>query len=152
VIIKGKNQGAVFWANIISLLRKAVSFLRHQLPKQKSETSPPKISLKRLIIIVCTTIFLWTFFASYMIYRNTPGKVSSFAADLIDMKVRNVKKKTKDALKIATLGPFNWIIAKFSGADLPEVYIDIKFKHFRKLEEKRKKSLRLGVLITEEND
>ena len=51
-------------------------------------------------------------------------------ANVIGLNARENKKKTKEALKAATLGPLRWMGAQFLGTGLPEVYIDIKFKHF----------------------
>jgi hypothetical protein len=55
----------------------------------------------------------------------------------IIIKIANARTADK-ALKAVTLGPFRWMDSYIRGADLPEVYIDIKFKYFRKLQEKRK--------------
>ena len=120
--------------------------------RRKISSPSNKISFKQLALIVFSSIFLWTFFASYMIYRNTPKKMITELADLIGLKARENKKKTKEALKAVTLGPLRWIAAQLSDPQLPEVYIDIKFKHFRKLQEKRKEALLRGVLFKEEDD
>ena len=69
----------------------------------------------------------------------------------IIIKIANARTAEK-VFKAITLGPFRWMDSHIRGVDLPEVYIDIKFKHFRKLQEKRKESLQRGVLITAEGD
>ena len=67
------------------------------------------------------------------------------------IKIANARTAEK-VFKAITLGPFRWMDSHIHGADLPDVYIDIKFKFLRKLQEKRKESLQRGVLITTEGD
>nr|MCS5590554.1 CotH kinase family protein [Candidatus Thioglobus sp.] len=135
MIIKGQKREATSWANIFSTLRK------NRLPNPNDQTPPAKTSLKQLIFTAFVAIFLCIFFAVYMINKNPQ----------IIIKIANARTADK-ALKAVTLGPFRWMDSYIRGADLPEVYIDIKFKHFRKLQEKRKESLQQGVLITRADD
>jgi len=67
------------------------------------------------------------------------------------IKIANARTAEK-VFKGITLGPFRWMDSHIRGADLPDIYIDIKFKFFRKLQEKRKESLQRGVLFTREGD
>ena len=69
----------------------------------------------------------------------------------IIIKIANARTAEK-VFKAITRGPFRWLDSHVRGVDLPEIYIDIKFKHFRKLQEKRKESLQQGVLITRADD
>ena len=135
MIIKGRKREATFWANIFSTLRKK------RLPHPNDQIPPAKTILKQLTFTALVAIFLCIFFAVYMINKNPQ----------IIIKIANARTADK-ALKAVTLGPFRWMDSYIRGADLPEVYIDIKFKHFRKLQEKRKESLQQGVLITRADD
>ncbi|MBT4127545.1 MAG: hypothetical protein HOE32_02715, partial [Nitrospina sp.] len=99
------------------------------------------ISLKQLFWTAFTAIFLSVFLAVYLINKNPQ----------IVFKIANARTVEK-VFKAITLGPFRWIDSHIRGADLPDVYIDIKFKFLRKLQEKRKESLQRGVLITTKDD
>ena len=135
MIIKGLKRGTTSWVNILSMFRK------NRLPRQGDQTSPLGTSLKQLVFAVFAAIFLCAFFAVYMINKNPQ----------IIIKIANARTAEK-VFKAITRGPFRWLDSHIRGVDLPEIYIDIKFKHFRKLQEKRKESLQRGVLITDEDD
>ena len=135
MIIKGLKRGTTSWVNIFSTFRK------NRLLSQGDQTSPLETSLKQLVFAVFAAIFLCAFFAVYMINKNPQ----------IIIKIANARTAEK-VFKAIPRGPFRWLDSHVRGADLPEVYIDIKFKHFRKLQEKRKESLQRGVLITTEGD
>ena len=133
--LKSRKREANFWANVFSTFRK------NWLPSYGDQTLSEKTTLKQLVFTVLAAIFLCAFFAVYMINKNPQ----------IIIKIANARTAEK-VFKAITLGPFRWMDSHVRGADLPEVYIDIKFKFFRKLQEKRKESLQRGVLITGEDD
>ena len=135
MIIKSRKREATFWANVFSTLRK------NSLLKQRDQIHSEKTNLKQLAFAVFGAIFLCAFFAAYMINKN-PQMI---------IKIANARTAEK-VFKAITLGPFRWIDSHIRGADLPDVYIDIKFKFLRKLQEKRKESLQRGVLITTKDD
>ena len=135
MIIKSRKREATFWANVFSTLRK------NSLLKQRDQIHSEKTNLKQLAFAVFGAIFLCAFFAAYMINKN-PQMI---------IKIANARTAEK-VFKAITLGPFRWMDSHIHGADLPDVYIDIKFKFLRKLQEKRKESLQRGVLITTEGD
>ncbi|MBT3516975.1 MAG: hypothetical protein HN465_05270, partial [Nitrospina sp.] len=135
MIIKSRKREATFWANVFSTLRK------NSLLKQRDQIHSEKTNLKQLAFAVFGAIFLCVFFAAYMINKN-PQMI---------IKIANARTAEK-VFKAITLGPFRWIDSHIRGADLPDVYIDIKFKFLRKLQEKRKESLQRGVLITTKGD
>ena len=135
MIIKSRKREATSWTNIFSTLQK------NSLLTQRDEIHPEKTNLKQLAFAVLGAIFLCAFFAAYMINKN-PQMI---------IKIANARTAEK-VFKAITLGPFRWIDSHIRGADLPDVYIDIKFKFLRKLQEKRKESLQRGVLITTKGD
>ena len=135
MIFKGRKQEATSWINIFSTFRKK------NLPIYSDQKLSEKATLKQLVVTVFVSIFLCAFFAAYMINKNPQ----------FFLKIAN-PGTAKKVFKAITLGPFRWLDSHVRGADLPEVYVDIKFKHFRKLQEKRKESLQRGVLITTEGD
>ena len=135
MIIKSRKREATSWTNILSTLQK------NSLLTQRDQIHPEKTNLKQLAFAVLGAIFLCAFFAAYMINKN-PQMI---------IKIANARTAEK-VFKAITLGPFRWIDSHIRGADLPDVYIDIKFKFLRKLQEKRKESLQRGVLITTEGD
>jgi hypothetical protein len=135
MIIKSRKREATSWTNIFSTLQK------NSLLTQRDQTHPEKTNLKQLAFAVLGAIFLGAFFAAYMINKN-PQMI---------IKIANARTAEK-VFKAITLGPFRWIDSHIRGADLPDVYIDIKFKFLRKLQEKRKESLQRGVLITTKGD
>ncbi|MBT6296559.1 MAG: hypothetical protein HOJ14_08360 [Nitrospina sp.] len=135
MIIKSRKREATSWTNIFSTLQK------NSLLTQRDQIHPEKTNLKQLAFAVLGAIFLCAFFAAYMINKN-PQMI---------IKIANARTAEK-VFKAITLGPFRWIDSHIRGADLPDVYIDIKFKFLRKLQEKRKESLQRGVLITTKDD
>ena len=135
MIIKSRKREATSWTNIFSTLQK------NSLLTQRDQIHPEKTNLKQLAFAVLGAIFLGAFFAAYMINKN-PQMI---------IKIANARTAEK-VFKAITLGPFRWIDSHIRGADLPDVYIDIKFKFLRKLQEKRKESLQRGVLITTKGD
>ena len=135
MIIKSRKREATSWTNIFSTLQK------NSLLTQRDQIHPEKTNLKQLAFAVLGAIFLCAFFAAYMINKN-PQMI---------IKIANARTAEK-VFKAITLGPFRWIDSHIRGADLPDVYIDIKFKFLRKLQEKRKESLQRGVLITTKGD
>ena len=135
MIIKSRKREATSWTNIFSTLQK------NSLLTQRDQIHPGKTNLKQLAFAVLGAIFLCAFFAAYMINKN-PQMI---------IKIANARTAEK-VFKAITLGPFRWIDSHIRGADLPDVYIDIKFKFLRKLQEKRKESLQRGVLITTKGD
>ena len=135
MIIKSRKREATSWTNISSTLQK------NSLLTQRDQIHPEKTNLKQLAFAVLGAIFLGAFFAAYMINKN-PQMI---------IKIANARTAEK-VFKAITLGPFRWIDSHIRGADLPDVYIDIKFKFLRKLQEKRKESLQRGVLITTKDD
>ena len=135
MIIKGQKQENKPWVNIFSKFRKNSS------PNQGYQISPEKTNLKQLVFTALAATFLCIFLAIYMVDKNPQ----------IFIKLSN-ENTVEKVFKSITLGPFRWIDSYVRGSDLPEIYIDIKFKNFRKLQEKRKESLHKGVLITSEND
>ena len=135
MIIKSRKREATSWTNIFSTLQK------NSLLTQRDQIHPEKTNLKQLAFAVLGAIFLGAFFAAYMINKN-PQMI---------IKIANART-AKKVFKAITLGPFRWIDSHIRGADLPDVYIDIKFKFLRKLQEKRKESLQRGVLITTKGD
>ncbi len=48
--------------------------------------------------------------------------------------------------------PVSYAKAKFKYSDVPTIRIDIKFKHFKKLQQKRNASIVAGIIIQEEGD
>ena len=152
MITKGRKQEPAFWKNILSKFLTVLSLIRDRHPKQRNPLPSRKINFKQLAFIIFSSIFIWTFFTSYIIYRNTPKEMITELANVIGLNARENKKKTKEALKTVTLAPLRWVAAWFRGAQLQDVYIDIKFKHFRKLQEKRKNALLQGVLFAEDAD
>ena len=46
-----------------------------------------------------------------------------------------------EALKAVALAPVNWISANFFGEEIPRIFIDIKFKHFQKIQKIREEAL-----------
>ena len=135
MIIKSRKREATSWTNIFATLQK------NSLLTQRDQIHPEKTNLKQLAFAVLGAIFLCAFFAAYMINKN-PQMI---------IKIANARTAEK-VFKAITLGPFRWIDSHIRGADLPDVYIDIKFKFLRKLQEKRKESLQRGVLITTKGD
>jgi len=135
MIIKGRKREATSWINVFSTFRK------NRLTNYGDQTLSEKTILKKLVWTAFTTIFLCAFLAVYLINKNPQ----------IIIKIANTRTVEK-VFKAITLGPFRWMDSHIRGVDLPEVYIDIKFKHFRKLQEKRQESLQRGVLITTEGD
>ena len=135
MIIKSRKREATSWTNIFSTLQK------NSLLTQRDQIHPEKTNLKQLAFALLGAIFLCAFFAVYMINKN-PQMI---------IKIANARTAEK-VFKAITLGPFRWIDSHIRGADLPDVYIDIKFKFLRKLQEKRKESLQRGVLITTKGD
>ena len=135
MIIKSRKREATSWTNIFAMLQK------NSLLTQRDQIHPEKTNLKQLAFAVLGAIFLGAFFAAYMINKN-PQMI---------IKIANARTAEK-VFKAITLGPFRWIDSHIRGADLPDVYIDIKFKFLRKLQEKRKESLQRGVLITTKDD
>ena len=135
MIIKNRKQEATFWANVFSTFRK------NSLLRRVDQTHSGKTNLKQLVFAVFGAIFLCAFSAVYMINKN-PQMI---------IKIANARTAEK-VFKAIILGPFRWMDSHIRGADLPDVYIDIKFKFFRKLQEKRKESLQRGVLFTREDD
>ena len=135
MIIKSRKREATSWTNIFSTLQK------NSLLTQRDQIHSEKTNLKQLAFAVLGAIFLCAFFAAYMINKN-PKMI---------IKIANARTAEK-VFKAITLGPFRWIDSHIRGADLPDVYIDIKFKFLRKLQEKRKESLQRGVLITTKGD
>ena len=135
MIIKSRKREATSWTNIFSTLQK------NSLLTQRDQIHPEKTNLKQLAFALLGAIFLCAFFAVYMINKN-PQMI---------IKIANARTAEK-VFKAITLGPFRWMDSHIHGADLPDVYIDIKFKFLRKLQEKRKESLQRGVLITTKGD
>ena len=135
MIFKGRKKESTSWVNVFSTFRKK------NLPIYSDQKLSEKATLKQLVVTVFVSIFLCAFFAAYMINKNPQ----------FFLKIAN-PGTAKKVFKAITLGPFRWLDSHVRGADLPEVYVDIKFKHFRKLQEKRKESLQRGVLITTEGD
>ena len=135
MIIKARKREANSWVNIFS------AFLKNILSNYSDPKIFKKTTLKQLVLTFFVAIFLCTFIAVYMINKNPE----------VIIKMANVKTVEK-VFKAITLGPFRWLNSHVRSTDLPEVYIDIKFKQFRKLQEIRKESLKRGVLITKESD
>ena len=135
MIIKGRKRETTSWANVF------LTFFKNRLPNYGNQTLSEKTTLKQLVVTITLVIFLCALFAAYMINKNPQ----------IIIKIANPRIAEK-YFKAITLGPFRWLDSHVRGADLPEVYMDIKFKYFRKLQEKRKESLQRGVLITAEGD
>ena len=135
MIIKGRKRETTSWANVF------LTFFKNRLPNYGNQTLSEKTTLKQLVVTITLVIFLCALFAAYMINKN-PQIIIEIANPRIAEKY----------FKAITLGPFRWLDSHVRGADLPEVYMDIKFKYFRKLQEKRKESLQRGVLITAEGD
>ena len=113
MIIKGLKRGTTSWANIFSTLRK------NSLLRQGDKTHSEKTNLKQLVFAVFSAFFLCAFFAVYMINKNPQ----------IIIKIANARTAEK-VFKAITLGPFRWMGSHIRGADLSDVYIDIKFKYF----------------------
>ncbi|MBT3515571.1 MAG: hypothetical protein HN474_09695 [Nitrospina sp.] len=135
MIIKGRKQENKSWINIFSKFRK------NSPPIQEHQLSPLTTSPKQLVFTALASIFFCFFLAIFMINKNPQIFIKLSAENAVEKIFKSI-----------TLGPYRLINSYIRGSDLPEIYLDIKFKNFRKLQEKRKESLHKGVLITSDDD
>jgi hypothetical protein len=94
-----------------------------------------------------STILIWTFLLAAFIYRQSHKEGFKEIAFFLNLKGREeVKHKFLRSAKTIALAPFNWTVANLSNQEIPKIHIDIKFKHFQKLYEKREQALKAGLL------
>jgi hypothetical protein len=119
----------------------------NSLPKLKFDSIPIKFDLKKSALIILITIILWTFLLAAFIYRQSHKAGFKELAFSLNLKGRDeVKHKFMRSVKAVALAPFNWTVANFSNHEIPQIHIDIKFKHFQKLHKKREEALKIGIL------
>lgn len=109
---------------------------------------PVKFPFKYFIITVISTIIIWTILASAVIYRNAYKDGIGELADVLHFKGRREKHRVGKAVKAFLFAPFNFVSANLFPEEIPHINIDIKFKHYQKLIQKRKEALSLGRLVT----
>ncbi|HIB43881.1 MAG TPA: hypothetical protein EYO37_07960, partial [Nitrospina sp.] len=99
---------------------------------------PVKFPFKYFIITVISTIIIWTILASAVIYRNAYKDGIGELADVLHFKGRREKHRVEKAIKAFLFAPFNFVSANLFPEEIPHINIDIKFKHYQKLIQKRK--------------
>ena len=114
--------------------------------KPRVNLIPIKFNFKKIAFIVLTTIILWTFLLSVLIYRQSHKPGFKEMAFSLKLKGRNIKHDTMESFKAITLAPFNWSMSHFLNNQIPRIHIDIKFKNFQKLAEKREQALKAGFI------
>ena len=130
-----------------SLIKVAVGIIK-SLPKSIFKPIPVKFPFKYFLITVISTILIWSFLLSAIIYRNAYKKEAAVLADLIHYKGPREKHRLGKAVKAILMAPYNWMSSNLSGEKIPHFYIDIKFKHYQKILQEREKALLLGRLVS----
>ena len=115
-----------------SLIKVAVGIIK-SLPKSIFKPIPVKFPFKYFLITVISTILIWSFLLSAIIYRNAYKKEAAVLADLIHYKGPREKHRLGKAVKAILMAPYNWMSSNLSGEKIPHFYIDIKFKHYQKI-------------------
>jgi hypothetical protein len=134
--------------SFLSRINESIKFY----PGSITRLVPVVYSFKKIAIIILLTIIVWSFLFSVVIYRksHTPGFEELALA--LNLKGRDFKHKTSESFKTTAIAPFRWLRANLSDDEVPQINIDIKFKHLQKLIAKREQALESGVLVKEEDD
>jgi len=129
-----------------SLFKKVIESW-NSLPKLKIYSIPVKFDIKKSVLIILITIILWTFLLASFIYRQSHKEGFKELAFSLNLKGREeVKYKFMRSVRTIALAPFNWAMANLSNHEIPQIHIDIKFKHYQKLVKKREEALKIGLL------
>ena len=116
--------------------------------KPKLKPTKVKFPLKYFLITVLSTVLIWTIIASAIIYRSAYKKEVAELAKILRLKGRREKHSIGKAVKAIISAPFNWANSKLLIEEIPHLYIDIKFKYYQKLLQKRQEALEKGQLVT----
>ena len=145
MIFIDKSQKRNTWH--ISFFR-AIKFLLKPLLKP----IPVKFPFKYFLITVISTIIIWTLIASAVIYKNSYKPIVGELADQLKFKGLREKHRTEKAIKSFILAPYNWFTSHVFPEELPHIFIDIKFKNYQKIVNKREESVSRGFLIRGSDD
>jgi len=126
IVTDNKNNSK----NITSLL----SYFLKVISGIKINVITIKIPRMTLFVVIILSIFIWTVFFAYLIYRNTPKPFVTELANVIGMSVTQKRKKSLESFEVTLRAPFNWIQPRLFPSKIPQININIKFKHFKKLQ------------------
>ena len=73
-------------------------------------------------------------------------------ATLFNLKGRDAKYNLSRSIKTIAFAPFKWVKANLSNQGIPQIHIDIKFKHWLKLVKKREEALKVKILLKDPDD
>lgn len=129
-----------------------ISKLWNAFPKIKTRPIPVPLNFKKLFLIIFISIMFWTFLLGVIVVRKSHKSGWKELALILNLKGREAKHNTKSSVKALASAPFKWAVANISNQDIPEIYIDIKFKHVQKLRKKREEALKIKLLEQGPND
>ncbi len=93
-----------------------------------------KIPRRTILVVSILSVFIWTVFLAYIIYRNTPKPLVTELANVVGMSVTQKRKESLESFESTLRAPLNWIKSRLFPSKIPQINIDIKFKHFQKLQ------------------
>jgi hypothetical protein len=129
-----------------------ISKLWGAFPKIKTRPFPIPLNFKKLVLIIFISIIFWTFLLGVIVVRKSHKSGWKELALVLNLKGREAKHNFKSSVKAVALAPFKWAAANISNQEIPEIHIDIKFKHMQKLQKKRDDALKVKLLIQGPDD
>jgi len=114
--------------------------------KECEPTKENKLPLGRKICWAITLLFVVGLFIFTLLLGNIQSlRDTAFESGFTAINPESIGSAIKRM-------PVSYVKAKIKSSEVPVIQIDIKFKHFKKLQEKRDTSISAGIIVQKEDD